>query len=166
MVKKVDCGKVGKEFECQIKELFACKITVAKPNMIDLIKWVDDERVKIEIKTGGTELGKLDENGNIYDTIEKNDYIIYRATISSPIYVMKAKEFWKMVNENNLVRRKFTKAMNDIKREGGEWYYDRITLKTIDDKTSHKQRDFINALLDENAITLDDFIETHKVRVK
>lgn len=163
--KITDDGKIGKEFECSLKEEFGCIVKVAKPSQTDLVKYVDGVRTKFECKTGSGEIKVLDEFGNVVKDITSSDYIIYRATITSETYVMKSDEFLRLVEDNDLLRYKFTTEMNKVKKSGGNWYYDRVTLKTIDDKTSHCKRDFINNLLEENAITLDEFIASHKIRI-
>ncbi len=158
-----DDGAKGKAFEMLLKEYFKVNVKVAAKGRTDLVKWIDGKRSTIEIKTAAGELADLDENGNIVTFIGKNDYIIYRATETSHAYIMNAMDFWTMVTENGLTRQKFTKAMNDRKKAGLNWYYDRITLKTIDDKTSHRQRDKINALLEQNATRLDEFVASHEI---
>ena len=165
--KATDSGANGKMFELMLKEFFGMKnVTVSKQGKIDLIKYVDGYRKLFELKTASGELATLDKDGNIKDCITKNDFVIYQATATSKVYIMDAKAFWFMVNNNNLVRDKASTYQSKQKKDGLEWYKDKLTLKTIDDKTSYKQRDKINALLEKNAVTLDEFVATHKITTK
>lgn len=165
--KATDSGANGKKFELMLKEFFNMKnVTVSKQGRIDLIKYVDGQRKRFELKTASGELATLDKDGNVKDCITKNDFIIYQATATSNVYVMDAKAFWDMVNNNDLVRDKASTYQSKQKKDGKAWFKDKLTLKTIDDKTSHKQRDKINALLDNNAVTLDEFVASHKITTK
>ena len=163
---RYDCGYNGKaaEYNLKIDALVTTKVSPAK--LVDLIKYVDGKRVKFEIKTASGELYSLASDGSIItkSPIFKSDYVIYRATPSYEWYVISVDMFLSLVTNNNLTRLKCSTPMARNKKDGLPYYYDRVTLKTIDDKSSHKQAEKISNLLADYGETLQEFIEHHDIK--
>lgn len=161
--KGVDSGALGKSSEGLVRYYcndYRAERVCRELGKIDMRKKVNGKMCSFEIKQGGVELAELDRGGSVVKSIaDKNDYIIYCPRYSSTIavekqyYVIPTVDFMEGLIESNLIRYKATTPMNAIKKAGGEWYYDRITVQN----NSLKKENLMLNMLEERGTSLEDF---------
>lgn len=161
--KGVDSGALGKSSEGLVRYYcndYRAERVCRELGKIDMRKKVNGKMCSFEIKQGGVELAELDRGGSVVKSIaDKNDYIIYCPRYSSTIavekqyYVIPIVDFMEGLIESNLIRYKATTPMNAIKKAGGEWYYDRITVQN----NSLKKENLMLDMLEERGTSLEDF---------
>lgn len=161
--KGVDSGALGKSSEGLVRYYcndYSAERVCRELGKIDMRKKVNGKMYNFEIKQGGVELAELDRDGSVVKSIvDKNDYIIYCPRYSSTIavekqyYVIPTADFMDGLIEYSLIRYKATTPMNTIKKAGGEWYYDRITVQN----NSLKKENAMLDMLEERGTSLEDF---------
>lgn len=171
--KGVNSGCHGRLFELLIK--LALKNYrfngVSNPKRADTMKKIDGERLKIEIKTAAGELVSYDCLGDVASDVRNADMVIYAPAYFpvmtndcdeavenavSQAYIMDAKTFYDMLENNGLTRFKRSTASY------GDFYfsdleYDRITIKSF--QNSNKMESKLYDLLDENAMPLASWLK-------
>ena len=161
--KGIDSGAIGKSAEGLVRYYcndYRAESVCRELGKVDMRKKVNGKMCNFEIKQGGVELAELNRNGSVVKSIaDKNDYIIYCPRYSSEIavekqfYVVPMVDFMDGVIEANLIRYKATTPMQAIKKAGGEWYHDRITIQN----NSLKKENAMLDMLDEYGISLEQF---------
>lgn len=161
--KGVDSGALGKSSEGLVRYYcndYRAERVCRELGKIDMRKKVNGKMRNFEIKQGAFEIAELNRNGSVVKSIaDKNDYIIYCPRYSSEIavekqfYVVPMVDFMDGVIEANLIRYKATTPMQAIKKAGGEWYHDRITIQN----NSLKKENAMLDMLDEYGISLEQF---------
>lgn len=161
--KGVDSGALGKSSEGLVRYYcndYRAERVCRELGKIDMRKKVNGKMRNFEIKQGAFEIAELNRNGSVVKSIaDKNDYIIYCPRYSSEIavekqfYVVPMVDFMDGVIEANLIRYKATTPMQAIKKAGGEWYHDRITIQN----NSLKKENAMLNMLDEYGISLEQF---------
>lgn len=161
--KGVDSGALGKSSEGLVRYYcndYRAERVCRELGKIDMRKKVNGKMYSFEIKQGGVELAELDRGGSVVKSIaDKNDYIIYCPRYSSTIavekqyYVIPTTDFMDGLIEYSLIRYKATTPMNAIKKAGGEWYYDRITVQN----NSLKKENAMLDMLEERGESLESF---------
>lgn len=161
--KGVDSGALGKTSEGLVRYYcndYNAERVCRELEKVDMRKKVNGKMYNFEIKQGGVELAELDRGGSVVKSIvDKNDYIIYCPRYSSMIavekqyYVIPTADFMDGLIEYSLIRYKATTPMNAIKKAGGEWYYDRITVQN----NSLKKENAMLDMLEERGESLELF---------
>ena len=161
--KGIDSGALGKSSEGLVRYYcndYRAERVCRELGKIDMRKKVNGKMCNFEIKQGAFEIAELNRNGSVVKSIaDKNDYIIYCPRYSSEIavekqfYVVPMVDFMDGVIEANLIRYKATTPMQAIKKAGGEWYHDRITIQN----NSLKKENAMLDMLDEYGISLEQF---------
>lgn len=161
--KGIDSGALGKSSEGLVRYYcndYRAERVCRELGKIDMRKKVNGKMCSFEIKQGAFEIAELNRNGSVVKSIaDKNDYIIYCPRYSSEIavekqfYVVPMVDFMDGVIEANLIRYKATTPMQAIKKAGGEWYHDRITIQN----NSLKKENAMLDMLDEYGISLEQF---------
>lgn len=162
----IDSGRGGKTAEMQTK-LFLGNYRfngVSKSKAIDTRK----NGFKIEIKTNAGELATLDENGNITDSILKNDYIVYfpeynaNYPVELQAYVLKADTFYNALIESGCIRYKTsTFVSNQAKNGYCEKYHDKITIQN----NSIKKLNAIYDICESYGKSLAEWAKENGIRV-
>lgn len=154
-------GSEGRLFEPRVKIALGCTRgeIVSDQNRIDVRK----NGYSIEIKQGfGTELATIQPDGTLKSPLLKSDYIIYcpdfvigcDIDVNLQSYVLPAVAFFNTVIELGLTRKKRSTPMQKRYKNGNTWYYDRISLQV----NSNKKRDILYDFLENNSITIKDFL--------
>lgn len=161
--KGIDSGALGKSSEGLVRYYcndYRAERVCRELGKIDMRKKVNGKMCSFEIKQGAFEIAELNRNGSVVKSIaDKNDYIIYCPRYSSEIavekqfYVVPMVDFMDGVIEANLIRYKATTPMQAIKKAGGEWYHDRITIQN----NSLKKENAMLDMLDEYGESLEQF---------
>ena len=163
--KGLNCGADGRAFEMVIKAAMGNFRFdgVAKAGRTDTTKKIDGKQVTFEIKTGCGELGILDESGNIVKTCLTADYVIYAPQVFhdsdylKQAYVMSAEDFIQGLSDCGLVRRKASSNMNTRKKNGQDWYYDRLAIQSF--LNSGKATDRMYEMLDTHGVRYDKWLK-------
>lgn len=171
-------GNCGEGFT---KELFGnIKGTVVSAQgRIDTRKKLNTgEWANFEVKTGSGELGKVDQLGNIIETIfEKNDFIVYcysyELSLDLEASLLSFKENARILKSEVFEDILETLGLIDIKKSNEQYnrpkelqYKDKLAiknLKNIDKRTGKDKREkirteFLNEC-DKNGYTIDEFVE-------
>lgn len=117
----------------------------------------------VEIKSGCGELATLDEDGKIINTVFKRDIIVYAPfyeagdDVFSTSYVLTTEDFFKALEEANLIRTKVSSAMNKKKQNGEPWHYDRMAIQSFKNSQKAINR-WLNAL-EEYGMDLKSWLE-------
>ena len=135
--KKVNSGAHGRAYEQAVKLAIGNYRFngIAKPSAVDTIKKVDDKKATFEIKTGCGELGNLDANGNIINSVFKRDYIIYSPEYTPTMDVLKASyvltgcDFLDALRECGLIR--YKKSSNMTKQPKELQYNDKMAIQSF-----------------------------------
>lgn len=161
--KGIDSGALGKSSEGFVRYYcndYHAERVCREIGKIDMRKKVNGKMCSFEIKQGGVELAELDCNGSIIKSIaDKNDYIIYcpryngNIAVEKQYYVVPMTDFMNGLIEKGLIRYKASTPMTAIKKAGGEWYYDRITVQN----NSLKKETAMWDLLEEYGVGLELF---------
>lgn len=171
-------GNCGEGFT---KELFGnIKGTVVSAQgRIDTRKRLNTgEWANFEVKTGSGELGKVDQLGNIIETIfEKNDFIVYcysyELSLDLEASLLSFKENARILKSEVFEDILETLGLIDIKKSNEQYnrpkelqYKDKLAiknLKNIDKRTGKDKREkirteFLNEC-DKQGYTIDNFVE-------
>lgn len=161
--KGVDSGAIGKSAEGLVRYYcndYKAERVCRELEKVDMRKKVNGKMCNFEIKQGAFEVAELDRNGSVVKSIaDKNDYIIFCPRYDSTIavekqfYVVPMVDFMNGIIEWNLIRYKSTTPMQAIKKAGGEWYHDRITIQN----NSLKKENAMLDMLDECGESLERF---------
>ena len=161
--KGVDSGALGKTSEGLVRYYcndYRAESVCKELGKIDMRKKVNGKMCNFEIKQGGVELAELDRNGAIVKSVsDKNDYMIYCTRYDSNIavekqyYVIPMDVFMNGLIEYDLMRYKATTPMQNIKKAGGDWYYDRIAVQN----NSLKKQNAMWDMLEQYGISLEQF---------
>ena len=135
----IDRGREGKTFEGEIKSYIGnfCKATISKQGANDgTITLSNGKRVPYEIKNGGGELATVSVNGSVKWGFSLKGLFIYAPVydVTRPVeyqtYVFNsAEEFVNGLAERNLIRSKYSTAMN--RRAKADRYHDKITIQSL-----------------------------------
>ena len=171
-------GNCGEGFA---KELFGNirGAVVSAQGKIDTRKRLNTgEWANFEVKTGSGELGKVDQLGNIVETIfDKNDYIVYcysyELSVDLEASILSFKENARVIKSEIFEDILKTLGLIDIKKSNEQYnrpaelqYKDKLAiknLKNIDRRTGKDKREkirteFLNEC-DRHGYTIDEFIE-------
>ena len=161
--KGIDSGALGKTAEGLVRYYcndYRAERVCRELGKIDMRKKINGKMYSFEIKQGAFEVAELDNSGSVVKSIaDKNDYIIYcpRYDSSIPVelqfYVVPMVDFMNGIIESQLIRYKATTPMQTIKKAGGEWYHDRITIQN----NSLKKENAMLDMLDEYGESLEHF---------
>ena len=161
--KGIDSGAIGKSAEGLVRYYcndYKAERVCRELEKVDMRKKVNGKMCNFEIKQGAFEVAELDRNGSVVKSIaDKNDYIIFcpRYDSSIPVelqfYVVPMVDFMNGIIESQLIRYKATTPMQAIKKAGGEWYHDRITIQN----NSLKKENAMLDMLDECGESLERF---------
>lgn len=174
-------GNYGNCGEGFAKELFGNikGAVVSAQGKIDTRKRLNTgEWVNIEVKTGSGELGKVDQLGNIIETIfEKNDFIVYcysyELSLDLEASLLSFKENARILKSEVFEDILKTLGLIDIKKSNEQYnrptelqYKDKLAiknLKNIDKRTGKDRREkirteFLNEC-DKQGYTIDKFVE-------
>lgn len=161
--KGVDSGALGKTSEGLVRYYcndYRAESVCKELGKIDMRKKVSGKMCNFEIKQGGVELAELDRNGAIVKSVaDKNHYMIYCTRYDSTIavekqyYVIPMDVFMNGLIEYDLMRYKATTPMQNIKKAGGDWYYDRIAVQN----NSLKKQNAMWDMLEQYGISLEQF---------
>lgn len=174
-------GNYGNCGEGFTKELFGNVkgAVVSVQGKIDTRKRLNTgEWVNIEVKTGSGELGKVDQLGNIIETIfEKNDFIVYcysyELSLDLEASLLSFKENARILKSEVFEDILKTLGLIDIKKSNEQYnrpaelqYKDKLAiknLKNIDKRTGKDKREkirteFLNEC-DKQGYTIDEFVE-------
>lgn len=174
----VNSGAEGRAFERAINYEFGLldrSKSVQGAGAFDTVKYVtiDDKkrRISIEDKTGAGTLATLDENGNILTSpLLKSDFVVYTPRFYPSYDVKKQALFFEtsvfmdILSKHGLIRKKLSGKMNVLKKNGGEWYYDILSIQSF--KNSKKKYHAFTTDLFFEGMTFDDFIEQYNVTIK
>lgn len=135
----IDRGREGKTFEGEVKSYIGnfCKATISKQGVNDgTITLSNGKRVPYEIKNGGGELAIVNANGSIKWGFSLKGLFIYAPVydVTRPVeyqtYVFDSAEaFVKGLAERNLIRSKYSTAMN--RKPEANKRHDRITIQSL-----------------------------------
>jgi hypothetical protein len=174
-------GNYGNCGEGFTKELFGNVngAVVSAQGKIDTRKKLNTgEWANFEVKTGCGELGKVDESGNIIETIfDKNDYIVYcyryELSVDLDASLLSFKENARVIKSEVFEGILKTLGLMDIKKSSEQYnrpaelqYKDKLAIKTlkyIDKRTGKDKREkirteFLNEC-DKHGYTIDEFVE-------
>lgn len=161
--KGIDSGALGKTSEGLVRYYcndYRAARVCREFGRVDMRKKIDGKIYNFEIKQGGVELVELNHDGSVIKSIaDTNDYIIYSPRYDSTIpvekqyYVVPMADFVNGLIEYKLTRYKVTTPMNDTKKAGGDWYFDRIALQN----NSLKKQNALWDMLEELGTSLEDF---------
>ena len=161
--KGVDSGALGKSSEGLVRYYcndYRAESVCKELGKIDMRKKVNGKMCNFEIKQGGVELAELDRNGAVVKSVsDKNHYMIYCTRYDSAIpvekqyYVIPMNDFMNGLIEYDLMRYKATTPMQNIKKAGGDWYYDRIAVQN----NSLKKQNAMWDMLEQYGISLEQF---------
>lgn len=174
----VNSGAEGRAFERAINYEFGLldrSKSVQGAGAFDTVKYVtiDDKkrRISIEDKTGAGTLATLDENGDILTSpLLKSDFVVYTPRFYPSYDVKKQALFFEtsvfmdILSKHGLIRKKLSGKMNVLKKNGGEWYYDILSIQSF--KNSKKKYHAFTTDLFFEGMTFDDFIEQYNVTIK
>lgn len=129
------------------------------------------KRVSIEIKSGSGTLATLDENGNILTSpLMKSDFIAYvpqfypELGVEKQVLFFEKSVFLEILENNGLIRKKTSGKMSAVKKNGGAWYYDILSIQSFKN-SKKKYRAFTQDLFFEG-MTFDDFVEEYNITIK
>ena len=141
-------------------------------NEYDSVKYITvngkRKKVYIECKINCGNLGSQDIDGNIWGTIFNCDYVVYNPVFdakTSTIFdsvVLERDEFLNILIRHNKFRiKKCSGKMCEIKKAGGEWYYDRVGIQSY-----RNGKDGGAAFIDDimfSGMSVQDFCEIYKI---
>ena len=135
--KKVNSGAHGRAYEQAVKLAIGNYRFngIANPTAVDTTKKINGKKATFEIKTGCGELGNLDVNGNIINSVFKRDYIIYSPEYTPEMdvlkasYVLKGCDFLDALRECGLIR--YKKSSNMIKQPKELQYNDKMAIQSF-----------------------------------
>ena len=173
----VNSGAEGRAFERAVNyELGLIKrsLEVQGANRIDSVKYITldgkKKRINIEIKTGCGTLAVLNSDGTIASSpLLNSDFIVYTPqfypalAVRDQALVFEVDDFMDILKRHGLIRKKTSGKMNSIKKGGGEWYYDIMSIQSF--KNSKKKFHAFTSDLFFEGMLLDDFIEQYNVSI-
>lgn len=174
----INSGAEGRAFERAINFEFGLlnrSKSVQGAGTIDTIKYAiidgKKKRISIEDKTGAGTLATLDENGDILTSpLFKSDFVVYTPQFYPSYDVKKQALFFEtsvfldILKNNGLIRKKTSGLMSVIKKNGGAWYYDILSIQSFKN-SKKKYRAFTTDLFFEG-MTFDDFVEEYNITIK
>ena len=159
----VDSGALGKSSEGLVRYYcndYRADAVCRGLGEVDMRKKVNGKMCNFEIKQGGVELAELDRNGAVVKSVaDKNDFMIYcprycaGIAVEKQYYVISMDVFMNGLIEYDLMRYKATTPMQNIKKAGGDWYYDRIAVQN----NSLKKQNAMWDMLEQYGISLERF---------
>ena len=177
-VEGVNSGAEGRAFERAINYEFGLldrSKSVQNAGAIDTVKYATingkKKRISIEDKTGAGTLATLNENGDILTSpLFKSDFVVYTPQFYPSYDVKKQALFFEtsvfldILKNNGLIRKKTSGLMSVIKKNGGAWYYDIMSIQSFKN-SKKKYRAFTTDLFFEG-MTFDDFVEEYNITIK
>ena len=76
-------------------------------------------------------------------------------------YYFEVPDFMDILKNNGLIRRKVSGYMNNVKKSGGAWYYDILSIQSF--TNSKRKFEKFTSDLFFNGITFNDFIEWYGI---
>lgn len=174
----INSGAEGRAFERAINFEFGLlnrSKSVQNAGAIDTVKYAiidgKKKRISIEDKTGAGTLATLNENGDILTSpLFKSDFVVYTPQFYPSYDVKKQALFFEtsvfltILQKNGLIRKKTSGLMSAIKKSGGAWYYDIMSIQSFKN-SKKKYRAFTTDLFFEG-MTFDDFVEEYNITIK
>lgn len=174
----INSGAEGRAFERAINFEFGLlnrSKSVQGAGTIDTVKYAiidgKKKRISIEDKTGAGTLATLDENGDILTSpLFKSDFVVYTPQFYPSYDVKKQALFFEtsvfldILKNNGLIRKKTSGLMSVIKKNGGAWYYDILSIQSF--KNSKKKYHAFTTDLFFEGMTFDDFVEEYNITIK
>ena len=173
--KGVNSGAEGRALERAVNfelGLYNRSKEVQGNNKFDCIKYQKDgekrKQVKIEIKSGAGTLATLNSDGSIASSpLMKSDFIAYvprfypSESVKEQVLFFEVSDFMDILKNNGLIRKKVSGSMNTVKKSGGAWYYDILSIQSF--TNSKRKFEKFTSDLFFNGITFDDFIEWYGI---
>lgn len=127
----------------------------------DFRKTVDGSPSYFESKSGSGNYGHIETDGTETNYLDGNKYVMYQATETSPIYIVPKDDFDREVKLHFTRKPKYQTEMQRLNNTRK----DTICMKTINDGTSHRERDRINAMCSTYGQEIYDFVACHNIKM-
>lgn len=176
--KGTNSGAEGRAFERAINfhlGLYNRSESVQGAGLFDSIKYGTvngkKKRISIEVKTGAGTLATLDESGNILTSpLFKSDFVAYtpqfypELDLENQVLFFETSAFIDILKKHGLIRKKVSGKMNTQKKNGGNWYYDILSIQSF--KNSKKKYHAFTSDLFFEGMTFNDFVEEYNITIK